>query len=713
MSDARGLMFSTVSTSGTPATKFDLSHEHKTTLNGGSIIPILFQECLPGEIHDLDVRSFIRLMPMTFPIFQRIDLYVHSFFVPNRILWSGWNEFIWNGNGKVKMTDQSSWTPPVKPFFTNADLFQLVYWACHYHNSSSSPSTPYAGLVQASATASLLTAYVLTGDKRFLTNRFFGQNWTKLTDPVYSSFGQSDIIKFLSALLKIEVPSLSSLPVYLGLQTSINEYALGRYVYNAPSFTNDGTAYGSKMSQFNKIGHDLASIAPESTDLSVWLGVITGATSLQRYVTQVTADINRSDAFDYSTILTGSVKNVGETALTEEGFDAAMLAYSQILATDSSRYDLLPFRAYLSVYNEYYRDENIDSYIDVPLVSGHVEGASEDNWSTHFLRHMLFTKPRAWQHDYFTSCFTKQSRQNVLIPVDLKLDTFDSVGDPGSFTLSSGSNTSVGSSSGDILFSQGSSIKGSLSARSTSLMDDLRTALHLQRMWDKMTRAGSRVRESLRNFFGNAKAQDLSPDEPVYLGGSSIPITISEVTQTSASDANSALGDMAGHGTASGSSDHIHLETAEHGFFVVFVSIRPRSGYSQGLSKMFQRWTYLDYAWPDLATLGEQKVSESEIFNQPLHGNDNTFGYIPRYSEYKYLNDRLSGDFKNPSFDDWHLSRLFNRTPLLNSEFVHVGSSEVDRVFAYEDHDFDHFVGAFYLDYQAVRPLPMYSDPTF
>ena len=185
------------------------------------------------------------------------------------------------------------------------------------------------------------------------------------------------------------------------------------------------------------------------------------------------------------------------------------------------------------------------------------------------------------------------------------------------------------------------------------------------------------------------------------------------MTQTSASDAQSALGDYAGHGIATGCDLNFDWKCREHGFIVVLASIRPRTGYHQGLAKMFDRRTYLDYALPDLATLGEQPVLNKEIFSGSSDPNG-TFGYIPRYSEYKYRADTLSGDFLNPwTMSAWHLSRTFFTQPLLNSEFLHIDSKENDRIFAYEDDDLDHYFGVFYFNETAVRPLPMYANPTF
>lgn len=721
MSDAKPLMFTEQTVNDTPVTSFDLSHELKTTLDPGNLVPIMVEDTLPSDIFKCNFNSFLRLSPMTFPVFHRIDCYTHAFFVPSRILWSQWNEFIWNGDGKVRMRDQSSFVPPVPPrFYLNTDEVDLL--ASYFRDK---------GIwSQGAVTAAFKTlVYLFSG--YCLYDWVVGRASTPQTQSLR-------IVPKLRAALNDYTLGSKSLPGYLGVVQSIDYVeALKVLLVYSLGFTTSQEGFNSLIldpfatngsrgllfslcwdNTIDSVNDDLtySGFPWLDPDDSSWSNLVQSLSTHSSYevvygdttyvenlkfpdLSQVIYQGGRI-TFSYD-VTDGTTATTHSTTLTISGDQLPSLrrvlqciSFCQKISSNKSnqfQFDCLIFRAYAFIYNEYYRDQNIDPFVQVSDHGGQVHITE--------LFPLLWTRTRSFEHDYFTSCFPQQSRENYLLPVGLKL---------------SGSGPGMSNNTdGSVSINHTATGTGKLTAMVTGLLDDLRTMMHLQTLSDKVSRAGSRVRESIQSLFPNTNIQDISPDQPVYIAGSSFPVTISEVTQTSASDQQSALGDYAGHGIATGCDLNFDWECREHGFVIVLTSIRPRTGYSQGLPKMFDRRTYLDYAIPDLATLGEQPVYNREIFSGSIKPND-TFGYIPRYSEYKYRSDSLSGDFRDPfTMSAWHLSRIFATTPLLNSEFIHVDSRENDRIFAYEDDDVDHYFGVFYVGCTAVRPLPMYANPTF
>lgn len=723
MSSAKPLMFTEQVVSDTPVTSFDLSHELKTSLDPGNLVPILVEDVLPSDIFKMNVNSFLRLAPMTFPVFQRIDCYVHAFFIPNRIVWDKWNEFIWNGDGKVRMKDQSDYVPPVPPYFVlNSDSFTEL---TNLLRETFGVSSGAFGL------SVMLSSYLFTGYSFYdeLMGRVDfanSQRIVPLMRKVYNDYtiGSKPLTAYLGITKSVDyVTAVANCLIYASTLTGdvstnlVQLFAspigtgtdfLTNLVYASPSDatdTFDNTGYypwldpeglpyvqalvdtSFSLSSNHDIYYDVAGYVKDSFkvikgDIVNFIsagGSLTFQYQSENYETSAVSTITKTVTIDGD-----SLPYLRKTC-------EVLSLFQNVGSSNAFRFDVQILRAYQMVYNEYYRDENSDPYFEFSTGSGLV------HWNA--LLPMCWTRTRAFEHDYFTSCFPQQSRENYLLPVGLKFQSNN-----GAVVSTDGDSFSVNTNSSGI---------AKVTAKVTGLLDDLRTMMHLQELADKVSRAGSRVRESIQSLFPNTDIQDISPDQPVYIAGSNFPVTISEVTQTSASDAQSALGDYAGHGIATGCDLNFDWKCREHGFIVVLASIRPRTGYHQGLAKMFDRRTYLDYALPDLATLGEQPVLNKEIFSGSSDPNG-TFGYIPRYSEYKYRADTLSGDFLNPwTMSAWHLSRTFFTQPLLNSEFLHIDSKENDRIFAYEDDDLDHYFGVFYFNETAVRPLPMYANPTF
>jgi len=492
---------------------FDLTHDVKLSTNMGQLTPILTLECVPGDKFDLSCESLIRFAPMIAPVMHRMDVTMHYFFVPNRILWDNWEKFITE------------------------------------HNS----------------------AYV-------------------------SPYIPSNV--FLAS--------------------------------NQPTF-------------------------PTSARTADYLGVPpppVGATT-----TQVSA---------------------------------------------------FPFAAYSAIYNEYYRDQNLQAPVDYKLKDGdqYVSAPSDIN-------RLTTLRNRAWEHDYFTSSLPfAQKGAAVDIPIgtidsDVAV-TWNSLENGNTAVTYDGTNsTTIGSTPGLNTVGTPEMIAktGDLGIEATTI-NDLRRAFRLQEWLEKNARGGTRYIENILTHFG-VRSSDKRLQRPEYITGVKSPVVVSEVLNTTGQDGGLPQGNMAGHGISvtSGKSGSYYCE--EHGYIIGIMSVMPKTAYQQGIPRTFLKKDSLDYFWPTFANIGEQEVAKQELYAYTPTGQD-TFGYVPRYAEYKYMPSRVAGEFRT-SLNYWHLGRIFATEPSLNSTFIECDPTK--RIFAVEDPATDVLYCHVLNKIKAVRPMPKYGTP--
>lgn len=385
--------------------------------------------------------------------------------------------------------------------------------------------------------------------------------------------------------------------------------------------------------------------------------------------------------------------------------------------------DAFPLLAYLRIVNEYYQDQNNDSRYqglrDLLVTLTEKQGGeitADDMGLPAWQDFELFN--RAWEHDYFTSVLPwAQKGDSVNIPLALAELTGTSVayqatdidGDPltGDLTADTG-NIIIPP---DVLtFIRGEvTIPGGQSALEGTI-NQLRTAMQLQKFLETNARSGTRYNELIRAHF-NEDVGDARINRPEYIGGIKNNVMISEVLQTSATDGGSALGEYAGYGNAVVSGNRITYHTPEHGYIVGMLSIIPKTAYFQGIPRKFTKFDYLDYYWPHFAHIGEQAVLNREVYyDEALTDNNDTFGYIPRYSEYKYNPSRVHGDFRT-SLLDFHLARKFDTRPQLNQDFIYCKPADQKRIFAVTDPDVNSLYAHIFFDIKAKRKIPFFTNP--
>lgn len=379
---------------------------------------------------------------------------------------------------------------------------------------------------------------------------------------------------------------------------------------------------------------------------------------------------------------------------------------------------VLPFRAYSKIWNDFYRDPNFDDERDLELeLAG--ECASES-----IAADLFELGRRGWEKDYFTSALDRTQRGlEVMMPIAATADVVltDPGGAPvpadkylGTLPLSPGA-LAYGDS-----FNPGVNTGAAqISVNNVeSSLNDLRRAFAIQKWLEANARGGYRYQEQIQVHF-NTMVPDFRLQRAEYIGGGRQPVQVSEVLSSTAAD-DQPLGDMAGKGISVGSSNHWSYKCLEHGFVITIMSVIPRTAYSQGFERMWTRRDKYDFAWTEFAHIGEQEILKKELVfgfaaaNNTV--NNAAFGYIPRYSEYKFKNDRIAGDFRD-TLDFWHLGRTFLSVPALTSAFTTTfedGNAGVEdsmrRIFAVQD-------GTDYLWFQISirlkvrRPLPYFSVP--
>lgn len=371
-----------------------------------------------------------------------------------------------------------------------------------------------------------------------------------------------------------------------------------------------------------------------------------------------------------------------------------------------------PFLAYQKIYNEYYQDQNNDTLY--PVMRDSLEAIFESNGKL-TTPDGLPVLPRAWEHDYFTSALPFAQRSNpVNIPVsltDLEVRTWAVEDGPGNPAPDGTLESDLGALTIGTTNVQLSGIAYASDASLNGKINDLRSAIALQKFLELQARTGVCYNELIRAHFPGVDIGDARINRPEYIGGIKNNVVISEVLQTSKTDESSALGEYAGHGTTYVNGNPISFYAPEHGWIMGILSVMPRTAYFQGLNRKFTRLQYLDYYWSHFAHIGEQAILNKELYYSDTDGlNNDTFGYIPRYSEYKYNPSQVHGDMRG-SLVDFHLARYFTNRPNLNEEFIYCSPDQTDRIFAVQEPGTDSLYAHIYFDIQAKRKIPFFTNP--
>jgi hypothetical protein len=427
----------------------------------------------------------------------------------------------------------------------------------------------------------------------------------------------------------------------------------------------------------------------------------------------------------------------------------------------------LPFRGVYLIWNEWFRDENLQKSVkiqkgDANEVLNSARSSEQPSWvftSGTSIFPGLACPPRGKRHDYFTSALPWTQKgpgvsiglagtASIVDPSPLsdyfltsssnQLAAVDAYGGDASSSggrrVTSGSDTitfnrgsdsdwsTIGGFAGntsykvDVHAYSGSNLLTNdsyvdLDTSSMFTINSLRTAFQMQKFYERLARGGSRYTEVLRSFFG-VVSPDARLQRPEFLGSFTKMVNVNPIAQTSATNDTSPQGNLSAYGVTAAKFHGFTKSFVEHGYILGFVCARADLTYQQGINKMWLRSTVYDFYWPTFAHLGEQAIELREIYAQGSEADTTVFGYQERYAEYRYKPSQITGKFRssvvNGSLDKWHLSQFFKNAPTLNEEFI-VEKPPIERIIAVTSEP------EFLLDigfrYTTVRPMPMFGTP--
>ncbi len=388
--------------------------------------------------------------------------------------------------------------------------------------------------------------------------------------------------------------------------------------------------------------------------------------------------------------------------------------------TNSTDVSCLPFRALRKIWNDWYRDENLQDSLLVQTDNGPDTNA-ECGVSNVPLK-------RGKRFDYFTSCLTspqKGSAVTLSLGTSARIATDATTGNgPGIWSTAQattkrlGTDTSVSLADQLVFISnigEGDPMFADLAAAvGAPTVNDIRLAFQTQKLLERDARSGTRYVEALKAHWG-VTSPDFRLQRAEFLGGGSSRLNITPVQQQSAQTTpvdNDILGHLSAYGTVSGTHG-FSKSFVEHGVLIGLVNVRGDITYSQGIDRMWSKSTRYDFFYPVLSQIGEQSVLNKEIWSDGSANDELVFGYQERYGEYRRGNSRLSGLMRPDAASTlaaWHLSEDFATLPALGATFIEANTGvPLDRAIAIPSQP--HFYADFYFDIKAARPMPTYGVP--
>ena len=446
--------------------------------------------------------------------------------------------------------------------------------------------------------------------------------------------------------------------------------------------------------------------------------------------------------------------SVPQTAAPAEGWMAGTIAdYMGIpTKTKNIKVNSLPFRAYARIWNEWFRDENLQQPVrqnkddTSPLGSNGWYGLTDAQAGGMPLK-------AGKMHDYFTSCLQEpQKGEASAIPIELKSlapvvtsnlrnkstdplyfaelgsNSIYQTGGRGSLLGITGQNAGAqyglnAATSTEYPVSNpfvGANIAPlnlaanlSEAAKVNITVNELRQAIAIQHILEADARGGTRYTELLKNEFG-VTSPDSRLQRTEYIGGTRIPININQVIQQSATDTTSPQGNTAAYSLTTSRNKMMSYSATEHGYILGLAVIRVEHSYQQGLRRMWSRKRRFDFYHPMLANLGEMEVLNKEIYCQGTDEDDEVFGYQEAWADYRYHPNMVTGEMRSnyeQSLDAWHYADYYKQLPILSSTWIQEGRENINRTIAVQSEISHQFIANFYFDQTWTRPMPIYSVP--
>ena len=425
------------------------------------------------------------------------------------------------------------------------------------------------------------------------------------------------------------------------------------------------------------------------------------------------------------------------TTAPEGGWNVGTLADYFGIPTGVSglKVNSLPFRAYAKVWNEWFRDENLQQPVTQSMDDTTTTGVNTGTNLSDAEAGGMPLKVCKYK-DYFTSCLPspQKAAEPVTIPltgnapikgykdedrtkpVTGEASTFYSIG-----PAETGEKVQVGQIGAD---KQGLAMywgkNGSLTYLGAELgnitgatINELRQAIAVQHIFERDARTGTRYKEILKGAWG-VTSPDARLDRSEYIGGHRMPINVNQVIQTSSTDSTSPQGNTGAYSMTTLSRNMCTYSATEHGYVLGLAAIRVDHSYQQGLSRLWTRNTRFSYYDPMLANLGEQAVLNQEIYAQGKPQDEEVFGYQEAWADYRYRTNMVTSEMRSTyaqTLDAWHYADKYGALPTLSGSWIKEGTENIDRTLAVQSSNSHQFICNFYYEQAWTRPMPIYSVP--
>lgn len=400
----------------------------------------------------------------------------------------------------------------------------------------------------------------------------------------------------------------------------------------------------------------------------------------------------------------------------------------------------LPFRAYAKIWNEWFRDENLQQPVTMSKTDATTAGSNAGNKLTDAEAGGLPLKV-AKHKDYFTSCLpSPQKGEAVQLPLNgnayikyasgtqnkeyYKLKDSNEKNKYGLY-LSDYNNYQNGSvriqaalgepfinikddKTRDDIY-----LAADLGSVTATTINELRNAIAVQHILERDARTGTRYKEYLKGAWG-VTSPDARLDRSEYIGGCRVPININQVVQTSSTNETSPQGNTGAYSMTTNSQHMCTYSATEHGFVIGLACVRVQHSYQYGLRRMWTRSTRFSYYDPMLANLGEQAVLNQEIYAQGNDKDEEVFGYQEAWADYKYRTNEVTCEMRSnfaQTLDAWHYADKYTSLPTLSDTWIKEGKENIDRTIAVQSANSHQFICNFYFDQTWTRAMPVYNIP--
>lgn len=687
---------------------FDLSFQNNLTMNFGKLYPAMCKEVLPGDTFEIETAFGLRFMPMPFPIQTKVRADAHFFYVRSRNLWKDFQDFYGNNDSSLSMPYISKQN--VSKFKTGSLADYLgVPTTIVGENYINGAALDNEFAVPSVSGGLYILNPVQAWSKRKIS-QFNAQDAMPLYTKVPTGTGSNTASRIMYANVKDvsgEIPDLTTGITYrvnLG-STAVNSEKMYFYLVDDGYYSIEG--FDGAEVTMNEDGEYFVDFVYNGQN-SLSVNRIAKIIAIPKDYVAKWQEVNSLAIADWYIGLpqfNGSVTNVG--SLNQSVIEGSSY-FNDIFI------NALPFRAYESIYNSFYRDQRNNPYMlngkecpneYIPTKEG---GEDANQYELH---------RRNWEQDFLTSALP--SPQMGVAP----LVGISSTG-VATYQSEDGTAYKVQMNTAD----DGDTITGATvttnvpndvarsiinTATQGISINDFRAVNSLQRWLEANYRKGLKYKDQLASHFGVNTSYELL-DMPEFLGGCSTWCNVDQINQTSSSTDGSPLGSYAGQLSAVGSSNHkIHKYCDEPGYIICIVSVVPVPCYSQLLPKHFLKSSTLDYYFPEFGHIGFQPITYSEVcpLQQSYNGGDlnDVYGYQRPWYDYLSSTDEVHGEFRK-TLRDFVLYRLFNTVPSLTPEFLTVNENQLNDIFSVTDTS-DKILGQIHFNIHAKRPIPRYGIP--